>query len=446
LFFADTCICAFAFFFAYWIRVFLQRIAPFPALYPISVYAKLLYIIIPLFWLCCISCALYELHRLKGVKEQARYCAKSVTLFLISLSCLTFFLKIQFLSRTFFLLFGAFLFLLFLCERVCVHQFLRWVRRKGQDFRFAVIVADEGEKFFSSVLQKEREFPYRIISFTSFEEVEKLPKILEEEVVDEAFFLPKDMDELKRVEECIKLCQLHGVKTFLHPCAFLQDFSCAHIEKVGEKDMLVFESGPSHEMALFAKRCMDILASLALLILLSPISLFIMLFIKLTSPGPAIFKQKRVGLFGREFWMLKFRTMIKDADSLLPKIRHLSEVDGPVFKIKDDPRITKFGSLLRRYSLDELPQLLNVLLGDMSLVGPRPPLKEEVEKYNVRERRRLSMRPGLTCIWQTSGRSNLPFSEWMRMDLEYIDNWSLWLDVKLLFKTLPAIVKRIGSY
>jgi exopolysaccharide biosynthesis polyprenyl glycosylphosphotransferase len=446
LFFADAGVCTLAFFFAYWIRIFLQRIAPLPALYPITVYVRLLYIIIPLFSLCCISCALYELHRFKGLKEQARYCAKGVALFLISLSCLTFFLKIQFLSRTFFLLFGAFLFLLLLCERVGVHQFLRWARRKGQDFRFAIIVADDGEKLFSSVLQEEREFPYKIISFTPFEEVEKLPKILEEEVVDEVFFLPKDMDELKQVEECIKLCQLHGVRTFLYPYAFLQDFSSAYIEKVGGKDMFVFESGPSHEMALFAKRCMDILGSLTLLIVLSPIFLFIMLFIKLTSPGPAIFKQKRVGLFGREFWMLKFRTMIKDAESLLPKVRHLSEVDGPVFKIKNDPRITKIGSFLRRYSLDELPQLLNVLCGDMSLVGPRPPLKGEVEKYNLGEHRRLSMRPGLTCIWQISGRSNLSFSEWMCMDLKYIDNWSLWLDIKLLFKTLPAIIKRVGAY
>ncbi|OGL47026.1 MAG: hypothetical protein A2W05_02615 [Candidatus Schekmanbacteria bacterium RBG_16_38_10] len=191
---------------------------------------------------------------------------------------------------------------------------------------------------------------------------------------------------------------------------------------------------------------MDIIASMILLIATSVVFLTSALAIKLTSKGPAFFRQKRVGMNGRIFTLYKFRTMFENAEAMKEKLAHLNEAEGPVFKIKDDPRITKVGRWLRKLSIDELPQLWNVLKGDMSLVGPRPPVPSEVEKYERWQRRRLSMRPGITCIWQVEGRSGVDFTKWMEMDLEYIDNWSLGQDFKLLMKTIPAVLSSKGAY
>ena len=178
------------------------------------------------------------------------------------------------------------------------------------------------------------------------------------------------------------------------------------------------------------------------LLLLSPVFLIIMMLIKLTSKGPIFFKQKRLGFNGREFDCYKFRTMVIDAEDKLKELETLNEADGPAFKIKKDPRIIPFiGTFLRKSSLDELPQLINVFIGEMSLVGPRPPIPNEVQQYNVWERRRLSMRPGITCLWQIAPKRNdLSFNQWMELDLKYIDNWSLKLDIFILFKTVKVVV------
>ena len=171
----------------------------------------------------------------------------------------------------------------------------------------------------------------------------------------------------------------------------------------------------------------------------------IALAIRLSSRGPVLYRQVRCGLQGRRFELLKFRTMVEGADRMQPELAHLNVMDGPVFKAPGDPRVTRVGRWLRRWSLDELPQLVNVLKGDMSLVGPRPPLPEEVERYEPWQRRRLAMKPGLTCLWQVSGRSELDFGTWMAMDLAYIDHWSLWLDFKILLRTVPAVLGGRGA-
>jgi len=167
--------------------------------------------------------------------------------------------------------------------------------------------------------------------------------------------------------------------------------------------------------------------------------------IKLTSPGPVLFRQPRCGLHGRPFTFLKFRSMREGAEELKPSLAPFNEMDGPAFKMTNDPRVTRFGRFLRRTSLDEMPQLWNILKGEMSFVGPRPAVIEEVRQYQPWQRRRLSMKPGLTCLWQVSGRNELTFDEWMRLDLEYIDNWSLWLDVKIAFMTIPAVLRGRGA-
>lgn len=196
----------------------------------------------------------------------------------------------------------------------------------------------------------------------------------------------------------------------------------------------------------FIKRPLDVLASLAGLFILSPVFLILAAMVKFDSRGPVFFKQMRVGKDGREFEFYKFRSMVQDAEELKNKLMHLNELEGPVFKISDDPRITPIGRFLRRTSLDELPQLFNVLRGDMSLVGPRPPLPAEVANYESWQRQKLSVLPGITCLWQISGRNHIGFTEWMRLDIEYIRRQSLGVDVKILVRTLPAVLLRKGAF
>jgi lipopolysaccharide/colanic/teichoic acid biosynthesis glycosyltransferase len=193
------------------------------------------------------------------------------------------------------------------------------------------------------------------------------------------------------------------------------------------------------------KRVLDAAAALLGLILLSPLLGLIALAVKLESPGPVFYRSTRVGRQGRTFEFLKFRTMLRGADQLKAELEHLNEMDGPVFKIRDDPRVTRLGRLLRRTSLDELPQLVHVLRGEMSLVGPRPPIPEEVTQYEPWQRRRLSVTPGITCLWQVSGRNDIGFEEWMQLDMEYIDRLSLGEDLKILLLTVPAVLRGMGA-
>ena len=195
-----------------------------------------------------------------------------------------------------------------------------------------------------------------------------------------------------------------------------------------------------------AKRAFDVITTSAILLVLWPLMLAIAIAIKITSRGPIVFKQVRVGEGGRHFWCYKFRSMCADAEDRKKELMHLNEASGPVFKIKRDPRITRIGALIRKTSLDELPQLFNVLKGDMSLVGPRPAIPSEVAQYQVWQRRRLRMRPGLTCLWALNGRDQVDFETWMKMDMQYIDNWSLSLDWKILFQTIPQVVLGKGAH
>jgi lipopolysaccharide/colanic/teichoic acid biosynthesis glycosyltransferase len=196
----------------------------------------------------------------------------------------------------------------------------------------------------------------------------------------------------------------------------------------------------------YVKRPVDVVGSLLGLVLLSPLFLVIAILIRLDSPGPILFRQVRIGKEGRRFWFFKFRSMVENAEEMKETLLHLNELEGPVFKISEDPRVTPIGRFLRRTSLDELPQLLNVLGGQMSLVGPRPPLPCEVEKYEGWQRDKLSVLPGITCLWQISGRNHIGFTEWMRLDIEYIRRQSLGLDLKILARTLPAVLSRKGAY
>ena len=211
--------------------------------------------------------------------------------------------------------------------------------------------------------------------------------------------------------------------------------------------MLVFRSTPEDSWQKLAKHTIDVFGAMAFLVLLSPIFIGVAIAIRLTSPGPILFRQRRAGLNGKPFTMLKFRSMVTNAEQRKAELQALNEMEGPVFKLTNDPRITPIGRILRRYSIDEWPQMVNVLLGDMSLVGPRPLPLDEVQRFDdLAHRRRLSVKPGLTCLWQVNGRNEVTdFKDWVRLDLEYIDTWSLWLDIKILFRTVPVVILGTGA-
>lgn len=270
-------------------------------------------------------------------------------------------------------------------------------------------------------------------------------KILLQETVDEVIFaLP--LKEVEDVDKYILYGENMGVNVRImpdfqiHKIQYHPATARLYLDQFLGLPTISLSSTPAHDTALFIKSIIDYVGGALGLVVLSPLFVCIALSIKSSSKGPVFFSQVRCGLNGRQFVLYKFRTMIRDADDLKGEMVATNEADGPVFKIKNDPRITRLGRLLRKTSLDELPQLLNVVMGEMSLVGPRPPLPEEVEQYDLWQRRRLSMKPGMTCIWQVSGRNDISFERWMKMDLEYIDNWSLLLDFKLLLLTLKEIM------
>jgi len=273
-----------------------------------------------------------------------------------------------------------------------------------------------------------------------------LPEFLRKNVVDEiAIYLPL-RSFYERAAEIAQLAKQHGILVRLDTDIF--DLKSARRLADGTDGVphVIASSHGIDGWPLLMKRIFDVVGSLVLLILLSPLYLVVAMLIKLTSPGTVLFSQKRVGLNKRQFTMYKFRTMVPTAESIQEKLAHLNEMSGPVFKIKNDPRITPLGRILRKTSIDELPQLFNVLKGDMSLVGPRAMSVRDYQFFSEDwQRRRFSVPPGITCLWQVYGRNTIPFDQWMALDMQYIDRWSFWLDVKILALTIPAVFRGFGA-
>jgi len=275
--------------------------------------------------------------------------------------------------------------------------------------------------------------------------VDDLSRVLDEKVVDEVFIaMPRSWFQL--VEEVIRTCETSGIRAHLRFDLFNPAIAKPVFHDLFGFKLLSFETTSMLNFQLILKLWFDIIISFILILFFSPLLFIVALLVKTSSPGPILFKQERMGLNGRKFMMYKFRSMYEDAEKHLEELNGMNEMSGPVFKIADDPRVTTIGEFIRKYSIDELPQLFNVLQGDMSLVGPRPPVYREVVEYQRWQRRRLSMRPGITCTWQVSGRNDIGFDEWMELDLQYIDNWSFWLDFKLLLKTIPAVLVGKGAH
>ncbi len=275
--------------------------------------------------------------------------------------------------------------------------------------------------------------------------VGELEQVLRTVPVGEVYLASNSVINAEEMQAAIKLCEKFGVP-FAMPAYTYRLERARPLETHAVSDgYLHYQSVTSKPTQMALKRAFDIFSTGLALWVLAPFLLGVAAMIKLTSRGPVFFRQVRVGLHGRPFRMLKFRTMVENAEALKAQLAQQNEMDGPVFKMKKDPRITPIGKFLRKFSIDELPQLVNVLRGDMSVVGPRPPVPSEVAKYQVWQRRRLSVRPGLTCIWQVSGRNEISFEQWMYMDLEYIDNWSFGKDLGLVLKTFPVVLTGRGA-
>ena len=274
---------------------------------------------------------------------------------------------------------------------------------------------------------------------------DEVRRLLEEGGVDE-IILVADHERLDEFSETFVLCEELGVTARVVLNFFPHSIARMELHEFDGFPLLSFSTTPTNEALMFVRRILDIVLASVILLIFGPlIMLPTAIIIKLTSRGPILFKQIRCGLNGRQFVMFKFRSMVDNAEQLRVELESLNEMDGPVFKSSRDPRITFIGKIIRRRSIDELPQVFNVLRGDMSLVGPRPPLPQEVARYERWQRRRLSMKPGMTCLWQISGRNEVSFEDWMKLDLTYIDNWSLLLDLKILLKTLPVVLLGRGA-
>ena len=365
------------------------------------------------------------------------------------------------LSRPFLLLFAVFAWILLCLFRLNAGRVVGAIRKEFGAPHYVMVVG-EGERArrIGELLEQSEDYGIRLAGFFSengapaevvtlrrsypTHTLAELAGVLRGSVVDEVIFAV-DSDRLPQMEETMLLCDEEGVRTRVAVDFFPHVNSQVYLDRLGAAPLLTFAAAPHDEIRLLLKRATDVLLAAAGLVLLAPFMMVIALLIRVTSAGPIIFRQQRCGLNGRRFTFYKFRSMCENAEQLKTSLEHLNE-KSTVFKIAKDPRLTTVGRFLRKFSIDEWPQLWNVLKGDMSLVGPRPAVPEEVERYKRWHRRRLRMRPGLTCLWAVEGRDALDFETAVKMDMQYIDNWSLALDWKIILRTIPRVLTGKGAH
>lgn len=414
----------------------------------------------------------YGSMRLSSVWRLFRVALVSSGFVFVSLAATLFLLKVD-ISRSFVALFVLLTGCGLSLERYSILKFLRFWRRRGRNYRNVVVcgVGEQSVRLAREIVGRP-ELGIHIRAFADLREPDAhqtatvqllkrdleptvqvgrvlvgsaaVCRALEDYAIDEVLFADV-VDVMPAVEETILACAEQGVRTTIAADLFSIGLIKSEISYFGGMPLIHFQTPPGDTWELALKRLIDIVLSGALLIMLAPAFALLALGVK-TTPGPIIFRQTRMGLNGRLFQMLKFRSMFVGAERGLEELKAKNEMQGPAFKMRNDPRITPFGRFMRRFSLDELPQLWNVFIGDMSLVGPRPPIPGEVSLYERRSRRRLSMRPGITCTWQVNGRNEInDFDSWVKLDLHYIDNWSLVGDLVLLVRTIPAVLFGTGA-
>jgi len=467
----DGFIVSLAFFLAYFLRQHFHNFYKLDLIPSTKVVAGIIasisdYLIV-LFFVVLIWCVMlylngmYRSMRTGTLFEIVWIVIKSAFITNIAFGAFVFLFKLKFVSRGFFVIFVITSLTFILVEKIAVFSIMHRVRKQGYNYR-RLLVVGTGKRaiLFIKKFQDHPEWGFRILGAIDdepgrgIEKVEDvkiigtlddISKIFHRHAIDEVIFVVPRL-RLSHIENAIHICEIEGVKATVAVDLFDTKIAKSRLTEIEGIPLLTFETTVAKEWQVFVKRAVDIVMSGLGIVVLSPFFLIVATLIKLTSSGPVLFKQKRLGLNGRKFVLYKFRTMYKGADKKLSQLEALNEMGGPIFKIKKDPRVTPVGRILRKFSIDEFPQLFNVFVGHMSLIGPRPPIPKEVEQYESWHRRRLSMRPGITCLWQVSGRNKIDFNEWMKMDLEYLDNWSLWFDLKILIKTIPVVLFGIGAY
>lgn len=404
----------------------------------------------------------YTPYRKQAFQQIAMRYIRAVGGILVGTLIILYLLHEQNISRLLIILFGSILTTILLLNKAALYYTMRYYRSRQYNTRNVLIIGTgKRAKRMISALERQQEDGYKVMGCLDpvntetdtgktvggvkvLGHLDLLPVMLLDDVIDEVIFAA-DLGDIPFISEYIQCAEELGISIHIVPDFQLEkilyqpDVATVFMEDFAGLPTMAITTTPQRHTELFVKAVMDYIGAACGLVLLAPFLLVIGAAIKLTSEGPVFFFQQRSGVYGRTFPLIKFRTMVKNAEELKKELEQDNEVDGPVFKVTNDPRITRIGRFLRKTSLDELPQLINVLRGEMSLVGPRPPIPSEVAQYQPWQRRRLSMKPGLTCIWQVSGRNNIDFERWMRMDLEYIDNWSLLLDIKILCKTVAEV-------
>jgi exopolysaccharide biosynthesis polyprenyl glycosylphosphotransferase len=446
----DAALFAIAFWLAYHLRAgdVVEQLIGRPDIGPFSRYAWMLLVVVPLVPLFLQMQGFYARPLLASRRQtfwQAFWGSFWVTLALVVVA----FLTRADPARLLILFFGPIGFGLLMLKEELILRWLRSNLGQAQLQRRLIVVGTEEDR--ESLRERLPAHPHSSVEIIEELDLNNTPieTLLDRlhQVSPDGVLLAAKHTLFGQVEKVIAACELEGVEVWLVADFFKTQVSQTTLDDFLGTPMLVFRSTPNASWEMLAKQILDRTGAALLLLLASPIMLTAALAIRFTSPGTILFRQQRCGLNGRPFTMLKFRSMATDAEQRKHELEQLNEMSGPVFKVTNDPRVTPVGRWLRRYSIDEFPQLLNVLRGQMSLVGPRPLPLDEVARFDdLAHRRRLSVKPGITCLWQVSGRNNLQdFKEWVRLDLEYIDNWSLWLDLKILWRTVPVVLTGAGA-
>lgn len=411
-----------------------------------------LYITVPLTPMVLERLGYYKNLRTKKGGTSIQQLFQAILIILLVIGMLAIFTK-QFDTRR--LAFGLSLIVSFLFVIIRDWITRSWYHRQALDegTKENVVIAGTGREMqdFLNALNKELTATWHISKLFDLETQNKddLFEVLKKESVARVIFVTKQTD-FEKVSQAVEICELQGVEAWISASFIRMQIARPVFDSIGNKPMLVLRSTPELSWELMLKGLIDRSAALFIILFTLPLWIIAIIGIRIQSPGaPAFFSQLRAGRYGRPFRMWKFRTMVPNAEELLDDVKqqHGNEMDGPVFKLDRDPRVFSFGEWLRKLSIDELPQLLNVVKGDMSLVGPRPLPLYEVEAFSeMTHRRRLSVKPGITCEWQAGGRNTITsFDQWVEMDLRYIDNWSLWLDFNILLRTIPAVLFRKGA-
>jgi exopolysaccharide biosynthesis polyprenyl glycosylphosphotransferase len=429
-----------------------------PINYNTGQYKIIAFLIVPFWILILDQFNLGRIGRLKMYSTLFIEYFTAVTIGTILILATTMILDFHAVSRAVIGLFAVINFLVLYSYKYVLAALMKYFRRRGMNSRLILIIADEDSEYFIDSLIETKDWGYRIWAIMTDDQKIKdkynsefliipyeheLSVIIDEKAIDEVIYCKSifDQNEIQRfIYDCAEVGVVFRMQSQLLNCVKMQ----STLSFLNQMPFLTFRTTPDNYLALKMKSFMDYSISLIALIILFPLMGVIALLIK-TDGGPVFFLQKRMGLNGRRFLCYKFRTMVVNAEQLKDSLMSQNEQEGPVFKIKHDPRVTRIGRFLRKTSLDELPQIINVLKGDMSLVGPRPPIPSEVKQYKRWQTRRLSMKPGITCIWQVSGRNNIPFEQWMKLDMQYIDNWSLKLDLLILLKTVKVVFTGDGQ-